>query len=312
MIFCKNNLTRLTIGLAILLLTAACKGNDEFVVPAFLHVDAIKVASQQGRPAGHNTSKIGTAYVVAYYPGRSAVDTVGVFELPFTVPVLFNGDAEYIEIYPAVQMSGVSALRPYYPFYETIVLNDGTVLPSGDTLRLHFGAGDTLRFDTLTTSYTQLATTLLEEYFEPTQSSILFDSVVQWISRDAEAACSGQGCGKVHVNAGQSHVDFSMTERPPEVEDATVALFMELDYRSTKRLSVEMKSAETRGANETTKEIVTLNPTDSWKKIYINLRTTWKQFSYNPSFLIVFSALNAEGTEGDVWLDNIKILSTPY
>ncbi|MCR5822372.1 MAG: hypothetical protein K6F85_05590 [Bacteroidales bacterium] len=309
MIFCKNSYRNLILGLIATLVFASCKNTDEVAVPSFLHVDAISVAKPADGPFasesdGFFTSDINAAYVVAYYPGHSAVDTIGGFQLPFTVPIRYTGQAEYIEIYPMIKISGTSGMRGFYPFYSMIVLRDS----------LMFNELDTLKFDTLKAYYAAtMDAPLKKEFFEPTQGGIIFDSVVNWIRHDASAACTGFGCGNVHINADQNHVDFKMTEKCTGLDPNIVGsktVYLELDYRGNKRLSVEMTSARERGGNETTEEIMTINPSDTWKKIYITLGRTWKWFNYNPEFRIVFSVLNAEGTEGDIWIDNVKIIST--
>ncbi|MBR1850150.1 MAG: hypothetical protein IJ789_02130 [Bacteroidales bacterium] len=290
-----------------LLTMVACTRSDDPEKPAFLHIDAINVvkpsSSAPSSEAGFYNSEIVAAYVVAYYPGRSTVDTIGGFRLPFTVPILFNGEAEYLEIYPAVRFSGNSTMLPRYPYYEPIIITNG----------LTFNELDTLHFDTLTTTYTQLLDPCqVYEFFEPTQGSIIFDSLVEWVSHDAEAACTGLGCGHVHIGADLSHLDFTMTKGVTNLDDPTKALFLELNYRGTKRLAVRMSSTKMAGASTSTEEIMVIYPTDEWRKLYINLGRVWRQFSYSPNFKIEFSVLNTDGTEGDIWLDNLKIVSVPF
>ena len=44
--------------------------------------------------------------------------------------------------------------------------------------------------------------------------------------------------------------------------------------------------------------------------LYINLGRTWSWFNHNPSFKLSFAALNPYGEEGDVRIDNVKLITT--
>ena len=81
------------------------------------------------------TSNIVACFIVAHYPGEMSVDTIGVYRLPSTVPLLHDGDVDYIEISPAVMVSGVSGMLSFYTYYNRLYIRD-TVLHSGDTLNL--------------------------------------------------------------------------------------------------------------------------------------------------------------------------------
>ena len=142
----------------LLLSISACSDDDDFVPPSFLHVEAIKVVPTTSDPIslepGFYTSDIVACYVVAHYPESSTLDSIGLFQLPFTVPVLHSGTIDYIEFYPAVKQSGISGTLPYYTFYKPIRINSQTLT-----------VGDTLRFDTLSTTY---AITLSDVQKDPT------------------------------------------------------------------------------------------------------------------------------------------------
>lgn len=291
----------LTLGLLAFVLTAC---TDDFEPPAFLHVDGVSIVapSQNAftQDSGFYTSNIVAAYAVAHYPGASSVDTLGLFRLPFTVPVLHNGPVDYIEIYPAIPYSGIMSTLPYYPFYTRIHIGD-TTLHSGDTLNL----------GTLQTTYDPLVDyPLIYEAFEPNEAGLLLDSV-EWIRHDREGARSGEGYGRVHVDPGVAHVDFAInTGNFFVVTDPTKLVYLELDIRSDLTTAVSMTSRRSSGANLDTRQVMNINPADRWTHLYINLGTTWADFNHHPEFKISFSALNTTGEGGDVYLDNLKILTT--
>lgn len=285
-----------------ILLFSACTDDKDFVPPSFLHVDAIKVVPTTSNPIslepGFYTSDIVACYVVAHYPESSKLDSIGIFQLPFTVPVLHSGEVDYLEFYPAVKHSGVAGTLPYYTFYKPIRINSQTLV-----------IGDTLRFDTLSTTYAiSISDMQMFEPFEPTELSTLFDSIV-WHKYAASEACSGQGYASVHVPDSVTNVPFSI-KTDFYVADPTRAVYLELDTRSDIRFEVYMESAYTSGGATEKQRVMVVNPSENWQHMYINLGRTWSWFNHNPSFKISFAALNPYGEEGDVRIDNVKVITT--
>lgn len=286
----------------VILLFSACTDDKDFVPPSFLHVDAIKVVPTTSNPIslepGFYTSDIVACYVVAHYPESSKLDSIGLFQLPFTVPVLHSGEVDYLEFYPAVKHSGVAGTLPYYTFYKPIRINSQTLV-----------IGDTLRFDTLSTTYAiSISDMQMFEPFEPTELSTLFDSIV-WHKYAASEACSGQGYASVHVPDSVTNVPFSI-KTDFYVADPTRAVYLELDTRSDIRFEVYMESAYTSGGATEKQRVMVVNPSENWQHMYINLGRTWSWFNHNPSFKISFAALNPYGEEGDVRIDNVKVITT--
>lgn len=300
----------------LIMLCASC-ADDDFVAPSFLHIDAIDLVPPESNPItldeGFYTSDIVACYVAIHYPGRSSLDTIGLFRLPFTVPIRHDGPIDYIELDPAVPQSGNSRLLPYYTFYKPITIKKHTFTMGGtqysDTLFVR--SGDTLRFDTLSTTYDiTLRDIHMYDLFEPTASSLQFDSVT-WVKHDPANACSGQGYALVHVPDTVDNVPFAINA-DLGLTDATRALYLELDTRSDLPFEVYMTAAYTSGGNPVTERVMVVNPTDHWQHMYINLGRTWSWFNHPSTFRISFAALNVYGEEGDIRIDNVKIISTNH
>ena len=292
----------LLIAALLAFLFSSCSRDEDFVAPSFLHVEAIKVVPPTSNPIsldlGFYTSDIVACYVVAHYPETSTLDSIGLFQLPFTVPVLHSGDVDYFEFYPAVKQSGISGTLPYYTFYKPIHIKGKTLV-----------VGDTLRFDTLSTTYAiDTSDMRLFAPFEPDVLSINFDSVT-WHKYAPDEACTGLGYISVHVPDSVSNVPFAIN-LDFYVADPTRALYLELDTRSDIRFEVYMESAYTSGGATDKQRVMVVNPSDHWQHMYINLGRTWSWFNHNPSFKLSFAALNPYGEEGDIRLDNVKVLTT--
>ncbi len=295
----KTLLTILT-----LTLLASCTTEGEFTEPSFIHLDRIDVVASTGSGIGHGdagfyTSDIVAAYVVAHYTGEMTVDTIGLFRTPFTTPILHNGNVDYLEFYPAVEMSGISGALPFYTFYNKIRISD-TLLRSGDTLY----------FDTLHTIYNpQTDIPMLYEPFEPTEANVAMDSVVEWVRHDRDGACVGEGYGRVAVIPDKTNVPFAI-DHTFRLFDATKVCYLELDIKTTNTVEVYMHAAYTDGGAEQPLSVMRINPIDNWQHMYINLGRTWSEFNHASKFRLSFAALNPDSETGEVLIDNIKVLST--
>lgn len=284
------------------LLTAGCGEKDDFVVPSFVHIDAIHLVAPtenaMSTEDGFYVSDIVAARLVAHYPDTKTLDTLGLFQLPLTAPVLFNGTVDYLEVFPAIEQSGSSkALIPY--FYNSIRHNGATLLSE-----------DTLQLGTLSTTYDPYVELLMFEPFEPTEGSLLFDSVMTWEPHAAADARSGEGYGRVHVTPDQSSRDFAI-ERDFTVADQNAAIYLELDSRSDMEFEVFMHSRYTEGGAIEKQSVMRVRASQQWEHLYINLGRTWSYFNKYPDFTLSFQALNVDGIDGDLRLDNVKLITHP-
>lgn len=290
------------IALLLAVMASGCQ-EEQFTVPAFIHLDGIdlKIPDENAvtSDSGFYTSDIVAAYVVAHVPGRGAVDTIGLFTLPFTTPILYNGPLDYIDIFPAVQQSGSSKALPFYTFYHSI-------RRTGMTLN----AGDTLNLGRESTTYNLTVDDVLgQQTFEAWGGSLQFDSVVQRVNNARDEARTGEGYGRVHVGADESSKAFAINNSYT-VTDATKLLYLELDTRSDMNFEVYMHSSYRSGAAEDKLSVMVVRGSSDWQHLYINLGRTWSYFNYNKDFRISFSALNLDGIEGDVRIDNVRLLTT--
>ncbi|MBO7101139.1 MAG: hypothetical protein J6V98_03870 [Bacteroidales bacterium] len=297
----KKHLILPLIALAALLATS-CE-EDEFTEPSFIHLESIILQPNDNHllfnDPGMLTSDIVAAYVVAHRPGASKVDTIGLFELPFTVPILYQGELDYIDFYPAIQQSGSSLALPFYTFYHRIRHEGGTLVK-----------GATLDFGTDTTTYNLTREDMrIFVPFEPPASDIYFDSVMQWATGATADACTGQGYGYVHVPADRSYVDFAL-EPTITVTDPTKLVYLELDTRSDMDFEVYMNSRYDSGGAIDKQPVMVVRKSSTWKHLYINLGKTWAYFNHYKDFTLSFSALNENGVEGDIRLDNVRVLTT--
>lgn len=288
---------------AALLLITSCTREDSFQEPAFLRIEGFKVVPPATNAVtvspGFYTSDITSCIVFAHFAGRTTVDTIGHFQLPFSAPVLYNGLIDSLEIYPAVRISGVSGMQPWYDFYKPAVVRNVTLNP-----------GDTLVIDTLTTTYLPYTVVRHYDLFDRPYNSISFDSVT-WHRDSPDEACSGDGYISVFVPANVSNKEFYLNHIFDTVLPARSTLYLELDTRSDMLYEIYMHSSYTTNGSLDQQPIMRVYPTDHWQHLYILLGRTWSWFNYNPTFSLSFAALNTEGVEGTIRIDNVKVISHP-
>lgn len=302
----KQRYTRASLLLLAVFVLASCGKDADFTPPAFLHVDGITLRQTPSITTneGFYTHDIVAAYVVAHYPGRSSVDTLGLFRMPFTIPVLYNGKADYIDIFPAVEQSGISGTLPYYTYYAPIhhTAADSTTLRTGDTLNLGI---DTTAYR----PHPYVDSLQLFESFERPRAHISFSSALTWIDDDAAGACTGSGYGHIELSPSDEMVSFEGTDTFA-VTDPGKIIYLELDVKSTLPLAVYMRASSRAGQAADRLPVMTINPIDHWQHLYINLGRTWAYYNHPTTFSLSFSVVDEDGTGGTVDIDNVKLITT--
>ena len=308
----KTTLLMLSCVLTALCVNSCKRFQGEVEVPAYLHLDRIDIAPQsQNAPsseAGFYTSLIDAAQVICHFKGDPAETTLGVFQLPFTIPVLYQGAIEYVIIVPVVKQNGIAGTRIAYPYYQTIKLEN--VVVAADSIT-NLGSFDKDNNQwTLKGHYFPLSRmkVLVEDYFEPTAFSSIFDSNMTWVHDDPQGARTGQGYGCVTVPDSVLSYTFSIPANlSPAVTDM---LYLEMDYHTDLELYLNMLGFPGSSTGSLmSKAIMGLYPNTQWQKIYINLGRTWSQFSYNTPIPIFFQVANPDKKGGKVYLDNVKIIT---
>lgn len=298
----KKKLKKIFFPIILLAAYLFCACQDDLTeTPSFIHVDSITLRVPDENAVtlepGFYTSDIVAAYVVLHAKGESKVDTIGLFRLPFTAPVLRSGEMDYIEIAPAIEQSGSSKALPFYTFYERITFNNPVLK-----------AGDTLDFGALTTTYESHVDVLMYQLFE-TEATSQFGDELAIEHNDTEGACSGQGYGYMHLTADQYSKEVEIN-RTFDVYDRTKLLYLELDSRGDLDFEVYMTSRYMTGGSTDKQPVMVVRKTDDWEHLYINLGRTWSYFGYFHEFKLSIVALNPDGVEGDIRLDNVRLLTT--
>lgn len=302
----------LGIGVFALLFSGCKKFEGDVTAPAWLqldHIDVVRAASgENDRSSGWHTSDIDAVELIALFHGDSKETSLGSYQLPCRVPVLYDGVADYVVARPVVKQNGISATRIAY----TCLRNDTThnvTFHTGETTRL--GTYDaTTNTSTVEVNYwgSDRVDELFFENFEPLASSIrLTDGQFEWINDDAAGARSGTGYVRVHTTSDGNGTYLEITDsiRLDEIQN----LYLEMDYRTDVEFRIGIRSPLTSGGADHTYYAINLYPTSQWTKIYINLGKLWSQMNHYPEFHVVFRTLNLDQCDGYTYIDNLKIIA---
>lgn len=286
-------------------LMAGCdRYEGDVTAPSFLKINAVTIEDDPGDSwsyeEGFFTSNVDAVNVVLYVKGDTAETNLGTFQLPCEIPVLRNGNIDRIIVNPVVKQDGIAGKRIYYPFYNPITLNDITL-----------NTGETTDLGNLTTRYIPKSqmTVVWSEFFEPGPSEFSLDSVVV-ACNNSDTACTGNGCGVIHVRPDQTSVSFG-TDKLYRISDPSAIVYVEMEYWSDLNFSIGLRNPYYQGGSDKIKSHMTIygKPEQGWQKIYINLGALWaKEYGSYEYIRPYFTVLNGSGKGGDVFIDNIKLI----
>lgn len=274
-------------ALCFLIFLSACK--KENLVPSYIHIDHISLNTQYIID-GSNSSKITDAWV--YIDGNLQ----GVYELPATFPVLASGNHD-IMIRPGIKLNGISMSRGYYPFYE----------PYQATINLEEKLTDTIN---PTVQY-YAGKVQWNEDFEQGGISIqkFSDSDTTFVkTSQAGQVFEGSFSGVGIVNSTYPDLMAVSTETFTMPVNSS-PVFLEMNYKCNNTFAVGLCAMIT--GQTTPYEVLILNPTDEWNKIYVNLTYAVTQVTATNQFKVFFHIYLDDGnSSGEVLIDNVKFVFT--
>lgn len=269
------------------------KGNQE--IPAYIHVDTFLLTTNYAFE-GAASHKITDVWF--YVDGNLN----GCYELPATIPVLERGKHN-ITLIPGIKLNGISATRTINPFYKPFVKEGhefvekqiDTILPS-------------------VTYYSKEESTIefwIEDFerqviLEETASS---DTTITRTERDDpgnwnDAQNNSHYSG--HVWIGDTLNYFCIAS--PEFHDLPNQgdnVFLEIDYKCTDVFEVGL-FAKISGIE--TIQLIYVNPSPTWNKIYVNLGPNITDAQEAQYFKFYIAGSVDESSEANYYFDNIKLV----
>jgi hypothetical protein len=272
----------LTGGLLAVFLSA-CKIIDPGEeIPSYIHIDQITLSTSYSSQ-GSASENITDAWI--FIDG----DLIGGFELPCSVPVLYEG-THRILVRAGIKQNGQSSTRAIYPFYKgyeaDITLTRAQVTTINPTV-----------------AYFPSVNFVWMEDFDQAGQSLVPDLAGQIDSATGTAAFEGIRSGYIHLSAdtsdflGRSSVAYSLA--------ASSEVYLEFDYKCTEVFSVGII-----GSSNDFHEWAVVSPSNGWNKFYIRLTDVLANTQITSPFKIYFAMRRISGSvdKPELYLDNIKLL----
>lgn len=246
------------------------------------------VATSEEGTADHNIKDV--------WVFNEGVD-VGVFELPSEVPLLPLEGEELsdIQISPGVRNNGIASAPFIYPFYTTKFFERPLTKGEVEVLDLEF-------------AYRPDAKIVFNEGFE-FGNNFGFeedDDPNSFMDITTTEVFEGDRSGYIRLQDTVNYIEVGTSTTFTEWPQNGSPIFMELNFKTDVELVIGL--AGQLGNGNVKSYFLVLNPTEEWKKVYVDL--TFQVFdSQLPSYKILLSAGLPEGqSEADIFVDNVKIL----
>jgi len=274
----------------------SCK---EDTTPAWIEIPDFQLNTVE---AIHGVNSHGISDAWVYMDG----DALGVFELPARIPILAEGQHEFI-IIAGVKNYGMNSRRIKYPFFKSY------------TTSLNLIKGETILVNPIITYKDEVTLALLEDFedtgIEFTKTNISDTSLV-FIEKSThpEIVKYGLRCGGIFLTETDSifkAATSTFLDLPKGGED----VFMEMDFLCNNScvMGVIAQNSGATFENTPLAEIfphVNLGQSEwFWRKIYIDLKDDVNQHQNATSYEVyLLSVLDPANTFGEIYLDNIKIV----
>jgi hypothetical protein len=268
------------------LLTACSLFDYDATVPSYITIEKFELETDPSQ--GTASHQITDVWV--YINGVKA----GTYELPVTFPVLFEGVSN-IEILPGIKLNGISATRAIYSFYEKY---DISMILYPDSIQEIFPK----------TRYYEGITFRFIEDFETV--GMVFDVTARsdtGIVKGAEPEHVFEGnYGEITLENTKTLFEVKSIESYALPKNGAFN-YLELNYKNTIPFVIGLYSNELQFI--TMHPIVIINPSNSWKKIYVNLTPViTRQLNAIDFNIFIASELPAGTTSGKIWIDNLKLI----
>lgn len=279
---------------------SSCNKEDLVAItPAYVIIDSVFVETTF-TAEGTASHRITTVWVEVNGVAQ------GVYELPATFPVTASGSTR-IRIDAGINENGTSSTRSIYPFYahyettlelsplDTVLYRkpDGSLpsvkyFPSAEIITIEDFEGIGLNLEISPNSDTSI--------FRITDPDLLYN----WNNEPNTAIGAGYLPDRNTIFEVRSGDDYPIPQGGP--------VFLEMNYKTDVPIVVGMyiNSLSIGTVQARTAQI---NPSETWKKIYISLYSEVNGYPNPLDFKIFVGALNLEGNgTKTLYIDNLKLV----
>lgn len=271
-------------------------------MPTWIEIDSLKFSKVGAPPEFTSSSRFTDAWVYVNS------NLVGSFELPARIPILAEGNTNVI-IFPGIQVNGLTALRS--PYLKIARFDQNINLVPGETIHLN-------PVFTLDTSITNTHNTgdshfELLENFEGNTSKLGKSSGAYgdfYVVASPQLSFEGNKCALLSHNGAENTITQAENSQWLTLPKGDVGgMFFEMNYKCNTSFTVSLLAKPTDGTAATQKiGVIGINPSDTWKKIYIALSPAVNSFTVGNQFkLAIAYTRKPEISVQEVYIDNIQI-----
>ena len=258
-------------------------------IPSYIKISSYEFVNTPNLNTGSLSNKITDAWV--YIDN----DPVGVFELPFTIPVLKEG-LHSIKIRPGIMQNGIASTRIEYPFYADY---DTTI---------NFAAEETHTIFPVFAYKSNTKFSLLED-FEGSglklETSNASDTTLKHIKNNP-IVFEGTGCGAGFLDDENILFEIVSSENLSLPKNSPV--YLELNYRNETDFSCGVYANEPGQTNQYSSGL-SINPSENWNKIYVDMGLAIGSSLNASNYKLYIGALKTpDGTVKSIYLDNVKLV----
>lgn len=261
--------------------------------PFYLNIQDVSVNTLSGQGTSHH--KITDIWV--YENGQYK----GAYPIGRNIPITSN--PAQLQLFAGIKNNGMAATRIIYPFYDPIELDTNAEV-------------NTIVYKSLKFNYRSNINFRLVEDFE-NFGGINGVTIIKGTGSDTNVAIldkttnptadvfEGNKCMIIAVDDNHSYAYLISANTYFLSFDRT---YLEMNYKCNQAFEIGIYNSQS------TKSVITLNPTETWNKIYIDLTPYLSSLfgvtSTNNSIGIYFKALKATTiSQGEILVDNLKLIS---
>ena len=269
------------------LLTSCDKEEIKATIPAYLEIDKIEVSNNR-QQLGSSSSNIEDAWV--FINDR----LIGSYELPAVIPILNTGNIN-LKIRGGIFNNGASNARviyDLYEFYDTTLLFEKEQTYKPD-IKVEYKS-ETIANDDWGIEDFETGVNFINNSNSDAPLRRITD-----IDKVFEGDASGSGALGVNDNFFEAY-----TRNIVNVPRNGLPVYLEFDYKSTHNFQVSVY------VNNQSQQVpfVTVRARNEWNKIYLDFSNVFPILFDAANYNISFGYVKPIGEEGELLLDNVKLL----
>lgn len=264
--------------------------NPEEEIPAYIASDSAVLITNYDIQ-GSNAHNITDAWI--YVNGK----LVGVFEMPFSIPVLAAG-MQSVVIQAGIKNNGIAASRVVYPFYAKYSFD--TLFTAAQVMHI------TPRFEYRDVTFA------MKEDFEDLGIAFAVSAQSDTSISLVSGAQAFEG-NSMHFALDSIRNIFECRSTDLYNLPYGKKVYLEMTFKNNDYFTFGLFARKYNGGAdiEIRVPIITLNPTDTYKTIYISLADAITSNSTAYDFRLYYTCSHSEGSLNDtthVFIDNVKLI----